>query len=37
MACGGRGAKLVSDGRHIERGEIARAYQATLRRLLRQD
>ena len=31
------GRKLVSDGRHLERGEIARAYQVTLRRLLRQD
>jgi formimidoylglutamate deiminase len=30
------GRKFVSDGRHHERGEIARAYQATLRRLLRQ-
>jgi cytosine/adenosine deaminase-related metal-dependent hydrolase len=31
------GRKVVSDGRHLERGEIARVYQATLRRLLRQD
>jgi formiminoglutamate deiminase len=31
------GRKVVSGGQHLERGEIARAYQATLRRLLRQD
>jgi len=31
------GRKLVMDGQHIERGGIAQAYQATLRRLLRQD
>jgi cytosine/adenosine deaminase-related metal-dependent hydrolase len=31
------GRKLVSEGRHIERSEIGRAYQTTLRRLLRQD
>ena len=30
--CAGR--KVVSDGRHLERGEIARGYQTTLRRLL---
>ena len=31
------GRKLVSGGEHLERGAIAQAYQATLRRLLRQD
>jgi formimidoylglutamate deiminase len=31
------GRKLVSDGRHIDRSEIGRAYHTTLRRLLRQD
>jgi len=28
------GRKFVSEGRHLERDQIARAYQATLRRLL---
>jgi formiminoglutamate deiminase len=31
------GRKLVSDGRHLERDQIARAYQATLKRLLQQE
>jgi formiminoglutamate deiminase len=31
------GRKLVSDGRHIERDLIARTFQETLRKLLRQD
>lgn len=30
------GRKWVSDGRHIERGEIARSYRTTLQRLLAQ-
>jgi hypothetical protein len=37
VGVGRAGRKVVSDGRHLERGEIARAYQATLRRLLQQD